>query len=197
MLVQKKALERSITVTVKGRTDINKWRNQPPKRGENKGTEDPHLFRRVESGGAAADDADVERLARRSDGGGRGEAHRPQEQHQPPRVGEKNPTTHLRSTKVVGDCRLPLGFVGSGEGKGRRRAAGGGELEGSGREEDWWPELACWRRPEGGVTGDGEEMLVSSSLVRSSERKSSREAGPTLYRKWAFPKKILNAIGPN
>jgi hypothetical protein len=75
----------------------------------------------------------VERLARRSDGGGRGEAHRPQEQHQPPRVGEKNPTTHLRSTKVVGDCRLPLGFGGSGEGKGRRRAAGGGELEGSGR----------------------------------------------------------------
>jgi hypothetical protein len=91
--------------------------------------------------------------------------------------------------------RLPLGFRRTGEGKGRRWAAGTWKVRGG--EEDRWPKVAGWRRPEGGVTGDGEgetascgdEMLVSSSLVRSSERKSSREAGSDAASVMGFPKR--------
>lgn len=55
-----------------------------------------HLVGRVESGGAAADDADVEQLAP-GHRGGCGEAPRPREQQQPPPVGEEQPAGHLGS----------------------------------------------------------------------------------------------------
>lgn len=91
----------------------------------------PYLVGRVEPGGPAADDADVERLARGRGSGGGGEGPRPREQQQQPprRVVERPHAPHrrrrLESGEGLADTHLSSAAAAAAEalrgGRWRRR----------------------------------------------------------------------------